>query len=222
VLVTQEAVVDKSAVQFRRGRCVSRLVWSAWRTSGKRTSRRLNCNINIDHFGYPSSGTLCEAATFFRVWGNPSIAIFSLCSTTSAVMSIAPDKLAQLRILQRQYLQLVDPSQLRWPDAQVLKSSEVQSWIFLHMFDESSVKSPPPERYRLRVLKLLISKLERSIVDPEEDVRFPVSSSFLFTVFAAITPFTELTPVTRKMYLDAANTNVTLHLQLLTACSSNV
>ena len=94
-------------------------------------------------------------------------------------MSIAPDKLVQLRILQRQYLQLVDPSQLRWPDAQVLKSSGVQSWIFLHMFDESSVKSPPPERYRLRVLKLLISKLERTIVDPEEDVRFPVSSSFL-------------------------------------------
>ncbi|KAG9200324.1 hypothetical protein G6514_007149 [Epicoccum nigrum] len=84
-------------------------------------------------------------------------------------MSIAPDKLAQLRILQRQYLQLVDPSQLRWPDAQVLKSYEVQSWMFLHMFDESNVKSPPPGRYRLRVLKLLISKLERSIVDPEED-----------------------------------------------------
>lgn len=98
-------------------------------------------------------------------------------------MSIAPDKLAQLRILQRQYLQLVDPSQLRWPDARVLKSSEVQSWIFLHMFDESSVKSPPPERYQLRVLKLLISKLERSIVDPEEDVRFPVSSSFPFYRF---------------------------------------
>ncbi|KAH6625695.1 putative methyltransferase-domain-containing protein [Boeremia exigua] len=84
-------------------------------------------------------------------------------------MSIAPDKLAQLRILQRQYLQLVDPSQLRWPDAQVLKSAEVQSWIFLHMFDESTVKTPPPERYQLRVLKLLVSILERSIVDPEED-----------------------------------------------------
>ncbi|KAF2996094.1 hypothetical protein E8E13_004968 [Curvularia kusanoi] len=37
------------------------------------------------------------------------------------------------------------------------------------MFDESSVKSPPPERYQLRVLKLLISNLERAIVDPEED-----------------------------------------------------
>ena len=91
-------------------------------------------------------------------------------------MIIASDRLAQLRILQRQYLQLVDPSQLRWPDAQVLKSPEVQHWMFLHMFDESSVKSPPPERYQLRVIKLLIAKLERSVVDPEEDVRFPISS----------------------------------------------
>ena len=95
-------------------------------------------------------------------------------------MTIASTELVQLRILQRQYFQLVDPPQLRWPDAQVLKDPEVQSWMFLHMFDETNVKSPPPERYQLRVLKLLISKLERSIVNPEEDVRFPVSSSHLF------------------------------------------
>ncbi|KZM26878.1 hypothetical protein ST47_g1966 [Ascochyta rabiei] len=84
-------------------------------------------------------------------------------------MSIAADELVHLRTLQRQYLQLVDPSQLRWPDAQILKRADVQSWLFVHMFDESRIKSPPPERYQLRVLKLLISKLERSIVDPEED-----------------------------------------------------
>lgn len=101
-------------------------------------------------------------------------------------MSAAQEELAQLRILQRQYLQLVDPSQLRWPDAQVLKKHEVQAWVFSHMFDETSVKSPPPERYQLRVLKLLISKLEQSIVDPEEDVRFPISSNCsLFDKFAA-------------------------------------
>ncbi|KAJ4354862.1 hypothetical protein N0V95_003472 [Ascochyta clinopodiicola] len=84
-------------------------------------------------------------------------------------MSIAADEFVQLRTLQRQYFQLVDPSQLRWPDAQILKRPDVQSWLFLHMFDESRVRSPPPERYQLRVLKLLISRLERSIVDPEED-----------------------------------------------------
>lgn len=101
-------------------------------------------------------------------------------SIVSANMSINSAEMMQLRILQRQYLQLVDPSQLRWPDAQVMKRLEVQSWMFLRMFDESNVKSPPPERYQLRVLKLLISKLERSIVDPEEDVRFPISSSHIF------------------------------------------
>lgn len=94
-------------------------------------------------------------------------------------MSIGSAELKQLRILQRQYLQLVDPAQLRWPDARILIAPEVQTWIFLHMFDESSIRSPPPERYQLRVLKLLISKLERSIIDPEEDVRFPVPSSQL-------------------------------------------
>jgi hypothetical protein len=100
-------------------------------------------------------------------------------------MSIASNQIVQLRILQRQYLQLVDPLQLRWPDAKVLKSPETQSWIFLHMFDKRSVKSPPPERYQLRVLKLLIAKLERSVVDPEEDVRFPISSSRSFDMFVA-------------------------------------
>jgi hypothetical protein len=99
-------------------------------------------------------------------------------------MIIAPDELVQLQILQRQYLQLVEPSQLKWPVAEVLKRPEVQAWTFLHMFDENSIKSPPPERYQLRVLKLLIAKLERAIVDPEEDVWFPISSSCLFHILA--------------------------------------
>ena len=111
------------------------------------------------------------------------ISYLKTCIAATPTMGISPDTAVQLRILQRQYLQLVDPSQLRWPDAQVLKDPEVQSWIFSHMFDESSVKSPPPERYQLRILKLLISKLERSIVDPEEDVRFPISSTRLLDMF---------------------------------------
>ena len=91
-------------------------------------------------------------------------------------MGIELHDLAHLRIFQRQYFQLVEPSQLRWPQDAVLKSADVQSWMFAHLFDPAAVKSPPPERYQLRVLKLLMSKLERSIVDPEEDVRFPFPS----------------------------------------------
>jgi hypothetical protein len=82
----------------------------------------------------------------------------------------------QLHILQRQYFQLVEPHQLTWPEATILKSSDVQFWLFSNMFDLEQIKSPPPDRYQLRVLKLLVSKLERAIEDPEEDVRPPISS----------------------------------------------
>lgn len=87
-----------------------------------------------------------------------------------------PRIVSQLRILQRQYLQLVEPHQLRWPEDATLKAPEVQSWLFTNMFDTDRIASPPPDRYQHRVLKLLISKLEKSIDDPEEDVRPPVSS----------------------------------------------
>lgn len=81
----------------------------------------------------------------------------------------------QLRVLQRQYFQLVEPGQLKWPDDTTLMKPDVQSWLYTHMFDSNNVKSPPPDRYQLRVLKLLISKLEKSIVDPEQDVRLLIS-----------------------------------------------
>jgi hypothetical protein len=87
--------------------------------------------------------------------------------------------ISQLRILQRQYFQLVEPQQLRWPDDAILKAPEVQSWLFTNLFDTTNVTSPPPDHYQLRVLKLLVSKLERSMTDPEEDVRSPISSSKL-------------------------------------------
>ncbi|KAH7067770.1 putative methyltransferase-domain-containing protein [Paraphoma chrysanthemicola] len=77
--------------------------------------------------------------------------------------------LHSLQILQRQYFQLVEPHQLRWPEIETLKKPNVQAWLFTNMFDLDKVKSPPPDRYQLRVLKLVISKLERAIVDPEED-----------------------------------------------------
>ena len=76
----------------------------------------------------------------------------------------------QLRVLQRQYFQLVDPQSLRWPGDGALKAPDAQAWIFNKMFDVDNIKSPPPDRYRLRVLKSLVHKLEGAIDDPEEDV----------------------------------------------------
>jgi hypothetical protein len=98
-----------------------------------------------------------------------------------------PRDISQLRILQRQYFQLVEPQQLRWLDDAILKLPEVQSWLFQHLFDTANITSPPPDRYQLRVLKLLISKLERAITDPEEDVRSPISSSWLSLVHSSST-----------------------------------
>ncbi|EDU43841.1 methyltransferase [Pyrenophora tritici-repentis] len=82
---------------------------------------------------------------------------------------IDPANTSQLRILQRQYFQLVEPNQLTWPDDATLKAPEVQSWLFSNLFDMANITSPPPDRYQLRILKQLIAKLERSITDPEED-----------------------------------------------------
>ncbi|KAF1941915.1 hypothetical protein EJ02DRAFT_454752 [Clathrospora elynae] len=80
-----------------------------------------------------------------------------------------PHVASQLRILQRQYFQLVEPHQLRWPEDAILKAPNVQSWLFTNLFDASKITSPPPDRYSLKFMKLLIARLERSINDPEED-----------------------------------------------------
>ncbi|ORX96440.1 putative methyltransferase-domain-containing protein [Clohesyomyces aquaticus] len=80
-----------------------------------------------------------------------------------------PATQAQLTILRRQYFQLVEPTHLRWPDDKILKTFPVQSWIFDNLFDRDKIPSAPPDRYRLRILKILVSNLERAIEDPDED-----------------------------------------------------
>ena len=84
--------------------------------------------------------------------------------------------MSQLRILQRQYFQLVEPQQLRWPDEATLKKPQVQAWVFANLLDPTRITSPTPARYQLRFLKELVGRLERSITDPEEDVWSPISS----------------------------------------------
>lgn len=93
----------------------------------------------------------------------------------------------QLRLLCRQYFQLVDLESLRWPDTQVLKRPEVQAWLYGHLFDRDAVPSPPSERYQLRVLKQLISRIESAIEDPQEDVCNPFLDDFqlLFTLLSS-------------------------------------
>ncbi|KAJ2974235.1 hypothetical protein NUW58_g8723 [Xylaria curta] len=75
----------------------------------------------------------------------------------------------QLRLLRRQYLQLFEPDFLAWPHPQLLRRSDAQAWLFKHLFDEGRNPRLPPERYQLRVLRPLISRIEKSIQDPDED-----------------------------------------------------
>ncbi|KAI4722021.1 hypothetical protein E4T48_01678 [Aureobasidium sp. EXF-10727] len=78
--------------------------------------------------------------------------------------------LHQICLFRRQYLQLLDAQNLSWPSAETLRSSQAQEWIYENLFQTDNVAHfLPPERYRLRILKLLMSKIENSIVDPEED-----------------------------------------------------
>ncbi|GAP92337.1 putative nicotinamide n-methyltransferase protein [Rosellinia necatrix] len=75
----------------------------------------------------------------------------------------------QLLLLKRQYLQLFEPDFLAWPHAQLLRRGDAQAWLFKHLFDESRNPRLPPERYQLRVLRSLTSRIERAIQDPDED-----------------------------------------------------
>jgi hypothetical protein len=100
---------------------------------------------------------------------------------------ISQEALHQIRLFRRQYLQLLDTQNLTWPSSDTLRSSQAQEWIYENLFQTDDITHfLPPERYRLRILKLLMSKIETSIVDPEEDVRkcwFSLSSAiFLISV----------------------------------------
>lgn len=88
--------------------------------------------------------------------------------------SLDSDMLRQIDVLKRQYLQLIEPDQLSLPVMKALRFPEVQAHIFHSMFDLNQLPFPPSDRYRFRVLKKIINALEQSIVEPEEDVGFPL------------------------------------------------
>jgi hypothetical protein len=75
-----------------------------------------------------------------------------------------------LEIFKRQYLQLVDIKDLRWPSRGILRLPTTQAWLFQELFSQAVAPYLPPERYQLRVLKRLLQAIEESIEDPEEDV----------------------------------------------------
>jgi predicted nicotinamide N-methyase len=85
----------------------------------------------------------------------------------------------QLVLFRRQYLQLFEPDFLAWPPKSLLRDSGVQQWLYKHCFDTDSNPHLPSDRYRLRVLKPLVRKVEQAIEDPEEDVGYLMSRNHL-------------------------------------------
>lgn len=77
-----------------------------------------------------------------------------------------------IRILVAQYFQLVDPPHLALPSGNALIQPAVQEALYERMFDEA-LTPLPPATYRLRVLKLILARIEESFTDPEEDVCHP-------------------------------------------------
>ncbi|QSS56479.1 methyltransferase domain-containing protein [Histoplasma capsulatum var. duboisii H88] len=76
---------------------------------------------------------------------------------------------SQMDLLVSQYLQLLEPQYLCFPPNNALLRPAVQQLIYQRMFDETLVWPIPPPGYRIRVLKMLISKLEKSISNTDED-----------------------------------------------------
>lgn len=82
----------------------------------------------------------------------------------------------QLVRFRRQYFQLFEPDFLAWPPKSLLRDAGVQQWLYKQCFDTDANQYLPSDRYRLRVLKPLLRKVEQAIEDPEEDVgSFPPS-----------------------------------------------
>lgn len=91
----------------------------------------------------------------------------------------------QLVLFRRQYLQLFEPDFLAWPHKSLLRDAGVQQWLYKHCFDTDTNPHLPSDRYRLRVLKPLVRKVEQAIEDPEEDVGCFISH-FLFPFFSLL------------------------------------
>ena len=82
------------------------------------------------------------------------------------------DVITPVELFKRQFLQLVDPEELKLPRKELLRLPDTQAQIYNDLFDVSRIIYVPPERYRFRVLKVLVKALEDAIEDPEEDVGF--------------------------------------------------
>ncbi len=78
-----------------------------------------------------------------------------------------------LELLRRQYFQLLPLERLSLPSDDILKDATFQASLVHKLFRADDPSPLDPERYKLRVLKGIVSRLESAMSDPEEDVRSP-------------------------------------------------
>ena len=76
----------------------------------------------------------------------------------------------RLRRFRNQYHQQVDADQLDYPSPEILREAKLQDQIFHYFFDPARTSLHPGLPYRRRILKSLLSRIEASVVDPDEDV----------------------------------------------------
>ena len=80
----------------------------------------------------------------------------------------SPDATAVIDKLSAQYFQQVDPRDLQLPTKDAIVRPSVQRAIYETMFN--GTWPIPPVAYRTRVLKMIVTRIEECISNPEEDV----------------------------------------------------
>jgi hypothetical protein len=101
--------------------------------------------------------------------------------------SLSAEDASQISILSAQYFQLVAPDSLALPPKESIIKPNVQATIYENLFNEAVNWPIPPVRYRTRVLKAILARIEESITNPDEDVRpfhSPKGRPFLFHILS--------------------------------------
>lgn len=92
-----------------------------------------------------------------------------LRSILSATLDSHIAVMQSIDTLVAQYFQLVEVPRLAIPNGRELINPATQHAVYDRMFD-ACLWPLPPVNYQTRVLKMILSRLEESISDPEEDV----------------------------------------------------
>ncbi|KAI9728324.1 MAG: hypothetical protein M1834_007728 [Cirrosporium novae-zelandiae] len=113
---------------------------------------------------------------------------------------MAEKYLAEVSRFKDQYLQLFDPDLLIFPPPELLKKENIQNSLYSEIFKEGSLIYEPPPRYKFRVLKDLMTRIENAITDPEEDEISDELMSLLTNLLAERLP-SELDQAQRQSYV---------------------